>query len=142
MSTSSQILQLRAARHAERENKRHNVELKKLRLEQKQEYDKAVKVHEDTITRLKDNYESQVDIIDGELDQKLTEVRARQKDLIRAENERLDEEVEGLKRAHEDQVNEIRASHENQISEMNESHEKTLESARQKYMKEKLKWEA
>ena len=58
------------------------------------------------------------------------------------ENTRLQTEVENLKKAHQDQVAEIKISQQTEIQGMVESHKKTIDNAKQKFIKEKSKFEA
>jgi hypothetical protein len=134
------INQVKAARFKESEEKRFNFEIKKLRTEHGRKYSKEVKKNEETMVRLKDDYEKKIGTMELELEQKLTDVRSRQKKSLVLENERLKEELINLKKAHGDQVGEIKETQENEIQNLVQSHKTTIENARQKYIKEQMKW--
>ncbi len=138
----SNISEIKAARFKEAESKRHNFELRKLKTENSREYNKQVKTNETTITRMQDGYQAKISVLKNELEQKLINVRDRQERNLVSENQRLDEEVTNLKKAHEDQVTELKHSQENEINDMVTSHKKTVENARQKYISDKMKWDA
>lgn len=136
------INQVKAARFRESQEKRFNFEMKKLKAEHNRTYSKEVKRNEETLVRLKDDYEQKVNGLEIDLEQKLGKVRSSQKKSISAENERLKEELTNLKKAHNDQVGEIKETQENEIENLVRNHKKTIENARQKYIKEKMKWDA
>ncbi len=52
----------------------------------------------------------------------------------------MEQELQNLKKVHEEQKSEIKVAQQNEISEMVDSHKKTLENARQKFIKEKGKF--
>lgn len=134
------INQVKAARFKESEEKRFNFEVKKLRTEHGRKYTKEVKKNEETLVRLKDNYEKKIGTMEMELEQKLTDVRSKQKRNLSLENERLKEELVNLKKAHADQVGEIKETQENEVQNLVHGHKTTIENARQKYIKEQMKW--
>ena len=136
------ISEVKAARFKEAETKRHNFELRKLKTEHARSFNKIVKTNETSLTTMQDDYQSKNSILKNELEQKLINVRDRQDRALLSENQRLYEEVTNLKQAHDDQVGELKSSQENEINKMVESHKRTLENARQKYISEKMKWNA
>ena len=58
------------------------------------------------------------------------------------ENQRMTTELVNIKKIHDDQLGEVKNSQKNEISELTESHKKTIEVAKQKFVKEKNKYEA
>ena len=135
------ISNVKAARFQEMERKRHNYELKKLRSENHKKFQKEVKSNEAMMSRMRRDYEVQVKNLENDLERKLIETRAKHKRSITAENKRLNEELTNLKKAHQDQVGEVKISQDNEIENMVTSHRETLENAKQKYIREKQKWD-
>jgi ElaB/YqjD/DUF883 family membrane-anchored ribosome-binding protein len=68
-------------------------------------------------------------------------MRSRHDIRLQDENRRLAEELKNLKATHGDQVAEVSESQNNEIQDMKESHRKTLQNAREKFIKEKSKFE-
>lgn len=133
---------VRLQKHYETENKRQNFELRKMRDQNNRVYQKEVEYNEDMLSKMREGYEVKVKNMENDLERKLVEIRGKHAELIQEENKRLDEELANIKQVHEDQVGEIKESNTNEITRMNESHRNSLDVARQKFMKEKNKWEA
>ncbi len=138
---ATDISQVQAQRFKESESKRMNAEIKSHQDQHNREYGKIVKTNEATITDLRKDYDNKVDSMKAELEQRLTEIRRKNEELINGENQRMTAELENLKSAHKDQIQEVKTAQQNQIDDMNLSHRNTVENARQKFLKEKLKWE-
>lgn len=137
----STISELKSQRFKESETKRHAQDIKKIRSMHNKTFSKEVKKNEISIKQMKEEYETKVEGLEIELEQKLISHRNRQKDSLQREKMRLTDEVENLKKTHQDQVGEIKSSQANEIDELISSHKKTLENARQKFLKEKMKTE-
>ncbi len=137
----STINDVQAQKFQEAETKRYNSELKELRSTNNRTYETEAKSKEAELRRMRDDYETKIANLKNEQEQKLVEIRDRQAKAVGEENNRLQQEVENLKRAHQDQVAEIKTSQQNDIREMVESHKKTLDGAKQKFAKEKSKFD-
>lgn len=135
------ISDLKVAKWKESENRRHSFEMKKLRDEFAKDYQTQVAQNERLMDRMKREYDVEVRNLENELDLKLAEMRKSQEKSLQDENSRLSSEVVNLKKAHSDQVGEIKISQQNEINNLVDSHRRTLEEARQKYIKEKMKYE-
>lgn len=135
------VTAVKLQRHKEAENKRYAFEMKKLSAENQNNYTKQVKAYETMIGRMKGEYEAKVKNLENELERKLVNLRNNHSRKINEENKRLDEELTNLKKAHGAQVGEIKETQANEIDNLVTSHKTTLENARQKYIREKSKWE-
>ena len=136
------ISSIQAGKAQELENKQASLEMRKLRQEHSQIYEKTVKDNEAELRRMKDEYQAKIGMMQSELEQKLSQFRDKQNDVMSVEKERLQTELEDLRKAHGDQVVQLKESQKNQIDRMVESHNKTIDNARQKFEKEKMKWNA
>lgn len=135
------ISELKVAKWKEAENRRHSFEMKKLKDEFAKEYQKEVAQNEQLMDRMRREYEVKIKGLENELDMKLAEMRNSQSKNIEEENQRLTYEVQNLKKAHQDQIGEIKVGQENEVNTLVDSHQRTLEDARQRYIKEKMKYE-
>lgn len=138
---SSNISNIRAAHHRAAESKRHNMEMKKLKLENNRKYRSEVEKNEKMMKILNQSYETRYSSLENDLKRKLAKLQASQKDAITAENTRLEAELHDLKKAHEDQVGELRISHKNEIERLNEGHRESLKNMEEKYRNTKVKYE-
>jgi hypothetical protein len=137
----SNVNNVQAQKFLESENKRYNNEIKQLRTTNDRGYETESKIKEAEMARMRDDYETRIANLKNEQEQKLVEIRDRQSKSVGEENMRLQTEVENLKKAHQDQVAEIKISQQNEIQGMVESHKKTMDNAKQKFAKEKSKFE-
>jgi hypothetical protein len=138
----STVNDVQAQKYKESETKRYNSELKDMRSSSERTYDTEAKAKEVELRRMRDDYDSKIANLKNEQEQKLVEIRDRQAKSVGEENARLQLEVDNLKKSHQDQVAEIRTGQQNEIREMVDSHKKTIENAKQKFVKEKSKYEA
>lgn len=138
----SEIAQIRAAKFQESENKRYDLELRKLRKEHQAVYAQEVKKHDKTMERLSKDFTTETSNLESELEQRLVELREKQKDTLITEKRRLQEEIDNLKKSHQDRVGELKESQDNQIEEMMASHKSTLDNAQEKFKREKMKLES
>lgn len=129
------------SRFKETENKQFAQRMKKMRLEHKRTFNKEAKRQESMLQRLKKDFDVKTKGLQNKLEQQLVKVRTDQARKVQEENTRLNEELENLKKAHADKINEIKVGQENQVNQLKESHARTLENARNKFIKEKTKWE-
>ena len=139
---SNDITRVRAEKHKAIEEKHHTFALKKLRDENQKDYKREVTKGENTLERIKKDYEVKVSNLESDLEQKLVELRRSQEEKVKIENKRLDEEVKNIQIAHKEKVSELKDSQAHQIQDMVQSHQKTLDNAREKFVREKRKWEA
>lgn len=137
----STINDVQAQKFAEAEGKRYNSELKEMRSSNNRAYETEVKTKEAEIQRMRNDYETRIANLKNDQEQKLVEIRDRQSKMAEEENVRLKLEVENLKRSHQDQVAEIKIGQQNEIKDMVDSHKKSLEIAKQKFVKEKAKYD-
>lgn len=137
----SDLTEIKAARYKEAEAKRHSFEIRKANLENQREYQKEVTKNEVMMDRMKNDYDNKVKNLQVELETKLTSLRNSQNKVLGEERERLNAEVDQLKKVHGDQVSELRHSQQTEIDRMNESHRSSLELAKQKYVKAKTKYD-
>jgi hypothetical protein len=136
------IDQIKAQRFQESENKRYNMQMRKLRAEHDKSYKKEVDKNKTHMEQLKSENIAKIELLETELEKKLIEQREKHSRLLNMEKKRLDQELVTLKASHEGKVSELRMSNQGEIDELVEYHQKTLDNARQKYMKEKAKWDA
>lgn len=134
------VNELKAQKYIETESKRHNEEVKKLRAENSRQLETEVKAGERELEKIKSDYEAKVSNLKNETEQKLVEIRDRQNRTMTEESQRMEQELQNLKKVHADQKGEIKVSQQNEIDSMVESHKKTVETARQKFLKEKNKF--
>ena len=135
------IADLKVAKWKESENRRHSFEMKKLSDEFAKQYQTEVANNERMLDRMRREYEVKTRNLENELDLKLSEMRKSQEKNLEAENKPLSSEVQNLKSAHQDQVGELKMGQQNEINTLVDSHRRTLEDARQRYIKEKMKYE-
>lgn len=138
----NKIDQIKAQRFQESENKRHNMQMRKLRAEHDKSYKKEVDKNKAHMKRIKAEYEGKVDLLETELEKKLIEQREKHSRMLNMETKRLDQELATIKASHKGKVSELRNGQQEEIDELVAYHRKNLDNARQKYMKEKAKWDA
>ncbi len=137
----SDISQVQMQRFKDTEMKRASNELNTQKDVNNREYKKIVNTNEGVINDLRKGYDTQVDGLKNELEQKLLNARGHHDEVIKGEEERMAQELVNLKRKHIDQVQEIKTAQQGQIDDLNISHKNTLDNARQKFLKSKAKWE-
>lgn len=138
----SDISSVQLQKHRDAELSRQKTELKVAQDESKKQIKKELDYQEGVIVELKKDHQKKSDHLQMDLEYKLIELRKKHDEMYASEKNRLEKEMEMLKKAHEDRVTEIKISHQNEIQQIDESHQNTLYNARQKFMKEKMKWNA
>ena len=138
----SNIDQIKAQRFQESENKRYNLQMRKLRAEHDKSFKKEVDKNKAHIERLKDENIGKIKTLETELEKKLIQQREKHSRIMDMEKKRLDQELVTLKASYQGKTAELRTSNQSEVDELVEHHQKTLDNARQKYMKEKAKWDA
>ena len=135
------VTSIKAQRFKETENKRYNMQMRKLRADHDRSYKKEVKKNKSHMERLKMEYEGKVGTLETELEKKLIQQRDKHARVLEIENKRLGQELLTLKAAHKGKVAELRDSQEREMNDLLEYQKKNIEKARQRYQKEKTKWE-
>tara|TARA_R100000656_G_scaffold17943_1_gene16657 strand:+ start:321 stop:740 length:420 start_codon:yes stop_codon:yes gene_type:complete len=138
----STITDVQVMRFKEAENKRHMSEMRKMKTENATEYHNEALSNEKMIDRMRNDFESKSRIAESDLERQLADMRRKHEKRMEQENQRLDEELKNLKATHQDQVAEIKNSNTNEIQNIRESHERTIANAKEKFIREKTKWEA
>lgn len=138
----STITDMQVMRFKEAENKRHTAEMRKIKSKNATEYHNQSLSNEKMVGRMQNDFESKKRIAESDLERQLADMRRKQEKRIEEENSRLDGELKNLKATHSDQVSEIKTSNVNEIENIRESHQRTLANAKEKFIREKTKWEA
>ena len=73
------------------------------------------------------------------METKLSELRNKQIERVKSEQERLDAELNDLKRAHMDKKQELLITHESEIEDLRKTHEEYLGSAKKNFEKKMAK---
>jgi hypothetical protein len=137
----SDIALMKAKRIQDRERIKHNTQLKKLKIENRREYEKTRDINSTDIRRMQDRYDAEKTNLKTVLEEKLSKLRLIQNTTFNDEKKRLDIEIVNLKRIHDDKVLEIKQNQSTEIDKMKDSHKGTINNARKQYIKEKMKWQ-
>lgn len=137
----SNINDVQSQKYIESENKKFNTEIKQLRSGNERNYESESKTKEALIKRMHEDYDTTISTLKNNQEQKLVEIRDRQIKSVNDENIRLKVEVDNLKKSHQDQLGEIKTGQQNEIQTLVESHKKTIDNAKQKFIKEKNKYD-
>ena len=137
----SDIAQLKAKRLQERESIRHNAKLKKLKNENRKEYEKTRTSGNNEIIRMQDRFDSERSNLKNILEEKLSKLRVIQSSKYMEEKKRLELEILNLKKTHNDKILEIKQNQALEVERLQDSHRKTIDNAREKFIKEKMKWQ-
>ncbi|OFZ14409.1 MAG: hypothetical protein A2X86_06070 [Bdellovibrionales bacterium GWA2_49_15] len=135
----SDISSVQLQQFKEAEQSRGKAEIKQVQNENNRTIKKQMDWQNEVLTQLKDDFERKSESLKTDLECKLIDARKRHEEVYASEKNRLDLELENIRKAHEDRVGEIKASHQNQLKQLDESHSHTLYTAQQKYAKEKMK---
>jgi hypothetical protein len=136
----SNINEVQSQKFIEAESKKFNSEIKQLRSENDRNYESESKSKEAQMQRMHDDYDTKIANLKNDQEQKLVEIRNRQNKSVNEETIRLQVEVANLKKSHQDQLSEIKSGQQNEIQTLVESHKKTIDNAKQKFLKEKNKF--
>jgi len=137
----SDIALMKAKRLQDRERIKHNAQLKKLKIENRREYEKTRDTNSTDIQRMQDRYDAEKGNLKTVIEEKLAKLRVIQNTQFNEEEKRLDIEIVNLKRIHDDKVLEIKKNQSMEVDKLQESHKNTINNARKKYIKEKMKWQ-
>jgi hypothetical protein len=138
----SSIESVKASSFQAQEMKRHNSELQKLRDKNALEFKKEVKANEELMGRIRSDYETKVQLLERDSDHGLAELRRKHQASMQEESYRLNQELEMLRGAQKDKLKELKEGNEFEINRTQESHKKSLDLAREKFLKEKIKYES
>ena len=137
----SEIALLKSQRLQEREAIRHNAKLKKLKNDNRKEYEKTRTSGNNEIIRMQDRFDSEKSNLKNILEEKLSKLRVIQSSKYMEEKKRLELEILNLKKTHNDKIFEIKQTQALEVERLQESHRKTIDHAREKFIKEKMKWQ-
>ena len=126
----------------ELQQKRHRMQMKKVRTENDKTYQAAAKEGEENLARLHKEYTARFSREKNELERKLRDIRIVYGDRIRQENDRYQSEIDDLKSAHEQQVGELKASQEQEIARISKEQASFVENARLKFEEQRAKYES
>lgn len=137
----SDINAVQARRFKSAETQRHNREIDKIKKKHKMEFDKIKKTNQIEIERVQK--ESEIAKTDVELksQSKVKTLRTKQEQILKSEKARLDGELQNLQSVHKDKVLEVKMNQKAELDSLLKSHNTTLENAREKFIKEKIKWQ-
>ncbi|MBI2521650.1 MAG: hypothetical protein HYV97_14640 [Bdellovibrio sp.] len=135
----SDISSIQLQQHKEAEQSRGKAEIKQVQNENNKVIKKQMEHQHEVLTQIKDDFERKSALLKTELECKLIEARKRHEEVYASEKNRLDLELENIKHAHEDRVGELKITQQNQLKQLNESHAHTIQTAQQKFAKEKIK---
>ena len=121
----SELNTLKAKRLQEREAIRHNAQLKRLKVENRREYEKTRDTNSTDILRMQDRYDSE---------------KSNMKTILE-EKKRLDLELINLKKIHNDKILEIKQNNHMEVEQLRASHKNTIDNARDRFIKQKMKWQ-
>src|SRR4051794_37811915 len=102
----AEISTVRPTRNQEMQQKRNHSELRNLETSYHETYADTVRKNEDALKKTKDDYDTKMVTLKGDLETRLNELRVKQSEKISVEQERLDSELKDLKKAHEDKKHE------------------------------------
>jgi len=135
------ISSTRLQRHQEQEFTRQQLELRNLRSDFEKKIKHVVEENEKKLSDIKQAYRIKGEYLDNDLNKKLIALRSHQTFIIKDEQERLEKELDNIKKRHENQVSELGETNSSQIDKMKENHTEVLENAKRKFLKTKAKWD-
>jgi hypothetical protein len=138
---SSTVTDYQVRQFKQAESKRHSHEMKKVRTENERDFRTEIKNSTNTLSRMKNDYETQISNMKNDLEQKLSSIRKRHAYSVRAEDARLAQEITDLKKSHKDQKSEIKVNQSNELDDIITSHKNTLKRSEEKFRKEQSKFE-
>lgn len=138
----SSVGELKAQRSMEAETKKSATEIKQAKLQLDREYTGIVKKKESELVRMQNDYDSRLSRLKNDQERKLQEIREKNNLVLGEEDQRLKDELKNLKSVHREQVEEIKIGQGNEIEQLTQSHQRTVDQARERFMKEKSKWNA
>lgn len=130
------------ARQIEAMDNRHHFEMKKIRRGMKDEIDKLKKKSESTVTDLKKDYDRKILQEQTQLETKLIDIRRRNKDIVKTEEEKFAKTVEEMKLTHKQKLTELEIAQDKEVERQQTEYANYLETAEQKFESEKAKIEA
>ena len=75
------------------------------------------------------------------LEEKISKLRVIQNGKYNEEKKRLDLELINLKKVHNDKILEIKQNNHIEVEQLRTSHKNTIDNARDRFIKEKMKWQ-
>jgi hypothetical protein len=135
------VKNLQVQKQKEMEFIRQQAEMKRVKENFAKDYHKVVKTNEKQIELIQKDYETKTSGLENELEQKLMEIRNKHKITLSEESARLNNELNNLKKTHQDKVEEIKVAQTEEIGRMVNNHEENLSNATKKFEKEKAKTE-
>lgn len=137
---SAESIQRTSNQNVEYQN--HLNEMRRESDKYRKEYKEVVDKNELSIARLESEYKDRIANTENDLEKQLNRVRASAANILKIENDRLQSEVDDLRKAHQERYKELKNSQENQIDNMRKNHASYLESAERKFDKAKSKAES
>ena len=139
--TSNTLSNIRQRKHAEQEYASQQLELRRMKSENEKKIKKVITNNQTKLQETKKSYRLKTNDLENQLHKKLISLRTHQAEILREEQERLETELSGIKIRQANQIAELRQNNRNSIERINESHKEILENAKNKFMREKMKWE-
>lgn len=130
------------ARQIESQETRHQFEMRKEQRKLRAELDKSRNKNKDTMVTIQRDYERKVVDEQNKLQAKLTEIRSKNKELLKNEELRYKKMVEETKAIHKQKITELKISQDKEVEKQQTEHQNYLDTARQKFEAEKMKFEA
>ena len=130
------------ARQIEAQETRHQFEMRKEQRKLRAELDKTRNKNKDTLVTVKRDYDRSVVDEQNKLQAKLTEIRNKNKELLKNEELRYQKMVEETKSVHKQKITELKLSQDKEVEKQRMDHQNYLDTARQKFEAEKMKFEA
>ena len=136
------IKQQQNARKIELMNKRHDFALKKKSREHRNEIDKVKNKYDTDITNLRKDYNNKFASQQNQLEGKLIEIRKKNEEVIKNEEDRYKKIIDDLKAAQNDQMVELQTTHEREIERQKSEFDEYIRNAEMKLENHKAKSEA
>tara|TARA_Y100000385_G_C12940693_1_gene570921 strand:+ start:109 stop:528 length:420 start_codon:yes stop_codon:yes gene_type:complete len=130
------------ARQMEAQETKHQFELRKEQRKLRAELDQTRNKNKDTIVTVRKDYERTVVDEQNKLQAQLTKIRNKNKELLKNEELRYQKMVEETKTNHKQKIVELEISQDKEVEKQQTDHENFLDTARQKFEAEKMKFEA
>jgi len=113
------------------------------RLHEKNKYDTEVqrlaKHRQETLEKIRLNFENEKEALELQLSQKLSDLRQRHAKAMAIEQERLEQELDDLKSSYHSRLNETRSSQESNLQKINLENQAQIRNAYDRYQRERKK---
>lgn len=121
---------------------RHAHLLRKENREMRAELDRLKEQNQAAVARLQKNYDKKEFQEKAELEAQLREIRTKNEQLLAKEEKRYEKMREEMVLTHKQQLEELKVSQEKEIANQQEKHRDYMDTARQKFETEKMKYES